>query len=111
MKIDERIINDIPVLELSGRFDALTSEHLDERLSSVIESGARNICLDCTAVEFISSSALRIMLSGLKKVKRNQGTIVLAAMPDHVKEVFDLAGFLELFTVHDTRADALQMFK
>jgi anti-sigma B factor antagonist len=111
MKIEEKNIKDIPVLKLYGRFDSLTSEHLEERLTSVIEAGASNICLDCQEVEFISSSALRILLSGLKKVKRNQGTIVLAAMSDQIKEVFDLAGFLELFAVHNTCEEALMMLQ
>ncbi len=108
MKIEQHFVNHVPVLELSGRFDALTSEHLEESLSAVISDGASHICLTCREVEFMSSSALRVLLAGLKKVKRNQGSIVLAALPDHIKEVFELAGFLELFVVHETYESAIK---
>jgi len=111
MKIEQRQVNDIPILALHGRFDAMTSEHLEERLKSVIDGGARNICLDLNAVEFISSSALRVLLTSLKEVKKNEGIIVLAAMPSHVREVFDLAGFLELFAVQETCEEALKIFE
>lgn len=111
MKIEQHYVKNIPVLELAGRFDALTYGHFSERLNSVIDSGASHVCVNCGAVEFISSSALRVLLAGLKKVRKKQGSIALAAVPDHIREVFDMSGFLELFTIHHSNEDAVMVLQ
>jgi anti-sigma B factor antagonist len=54
----------------------------------------------------MSSSILRVFLLALKTIRRNNGKIILTSLQDHIEEVFDISGFLDLFEIYPTREDA-----
>jgi anti-anti-sigma factor len=56
-------------------------------------------------VEYLRSAGLRVMLTLAKRTKEAKGKLALAALGDSVRQVFELAGFLPLFSVEAT-ADA-----
>jgi anti-sigma B factor antagonist len=107
MKIDQKIINNIPVLEVSGKIDATTSEILKRTLDSLIKDNYANILIDLAYVEYISSGGLRILLATLKEVRPNQGDLKLAALQPSVSEVLEIVGFTKLFKIYPSQADAL----
>jgi anti-sigma B factor antagonist len=107
MKIDQKIINNMPVLTVSGRIDATTAEDLKRTLDSLIDGNFATILIDLAGVEYISSVGLRILLAALKKVRPKQGDVKLAALQPFVGEVFEIAGFTKLFTIYPNEADAL----
>jgi anti-sigma B factor antagonist len=111
MKIDQKIINNIPVLTVSGRIDATTSEDLKRTLDSLIDGNYATILIDLAGVEYVSSIGLRILLAALKKVRPTQGDVKLAALQPFVSEVFEIAGFAKLFTIYPTQAEALSQMK
>jgi len=58
-------------------------------------------------VEYISSAGLRVLLMLAKKLQGTGGRLVLCAMPESVRLVFELAGFLPIFEIEDTRQAAV----
>nr|WP_249292564.1 STAS domain-containing protein [Achromobacter ruhlandii] len=42
-----------------------------------------------------------------KRLKQGAGALALCAMQPHVREVFDISGFLAILTVVDTRQEAV----
>ena len=50
------------------------------------------------------------MLVLAKRLKQDGGQLVLCAMQPHVREVFDISGFLAILNVEGSRADALARF-
>jgi anti-sigma B factor antagonist len=107
MKIDQKITNNIPVLEISGKIDAVTSEDLKRTLDSLINDNNATILIDLAEVEYICSGGLRILLAALKKVRPNQGDVKLAALQPSVSEVLEIVGFTKLFKIYPNQADAL----
>jgi len=75
-----------------------------------ISKGARKLLLDMDSVEYISSAGLRVLLAVAKKLKKEEGEIKLCCLKPYVKEVFDIAGFTQIFKVHDTTEEAIQGF-
>jgi stage II sporulation protein AA (anti-sigma F factor antagonist) len=59
--------------------------------------------VDFAGVGYISSAGLRIMLLLARRVQDVKGRLALCGMEDAVRLVFQLAGFLPLFTVRDSR--------
>ena len=55
----------------------------------------------------MSSVGLRSLILAAKKLKAGSGTMVLASMADMIKEVFEIAGFLTIFPIHDSVEDAV----
>jgi stage II sporulation protein AA (anti-sigma F factor antagonist) len=58
-------------------------------------------------VDYISSAGLRVFLVLAKRMRDLQGRLVLCAMTEPVRQVFQLAGFLPLFRVEPSQDAAL----
>lgn len=110
MEIIERKNNDILILETHGKLDSNTSAQLEQKLVSEIDSGITKIIVDCSKLDYISSAGLRVLLVGAKKLKANNGKIVLCSLQDYIKEVFEIAGFTAIFPIHSDLSSALSSF-
>ena len=51
------------------------------------------------AVDYISSAGLRVLLMTVKRLRGNGGQLVLGGLNASVRQIFELAGFLSIFTV------------
>jgi len=91
-----------------GRVDSTTSASLDDHLLKLAAAGEKAIVIDMGGVEYISSAGLRVMLSLAKRTREIKGSLALCALGESVRQVFALAGFLPLFTITATRAEAVE---
>ncbi len=91
------------VVAPAGRVDSTTTETLERALTAALDAGERQLVVDFEGVSYISSVGLRALLVAARRMREARGTLVLCAMGDAVRQVFDLAGFLPLFTVDATR--------
>jgi len=53
-------------------------------------------------LEYLSSAGLRVLLSAAKEMRRRDGKIVLCALNEFVKEIFEVSGFQSLIPITDT---------
>lgn len=83
---------------ISGFFDTDSYSGAMEALKPVLDNADRNIILECSDLQYVSSSALRIFLMIRKKVRESGGSLVLRGICEQVKQVFAVSGFLPLFT-------------
>ncbi len=108
MEIKQDKHGDVAVLNLIGRLDANTSGELESVLIPLIDEGEKKIILDFSALEYISSAGLRLLLLAAKKLRNNKGEIILCSMKDFIKEIFEISGFTPIFKIDDTKEDALK---
>ena len=108
MEITQIETNGVVVVALQGRLDTNTSAILEEELLELADEKSHRIVVDLSELGFISSSGLRVLLTAGKKSKRVTGRIVLCALTDHVKQVFDVAGFTMLFSMYPSQEDAVK---
>jgi anti-sigma B factor antagonist len=106
MEINEDKKDDVVILALSGKLDATTSKTFEDKLLADIDSGGQRFVIDLTQLEYVSSSGLRVFLLAAKRLSGN-GKIVLCSLKDHVRQVFDLAGFSSILSIYDTRDEAI----
>ena len=107
MELFINIFGQIGEISLNGRLDASSSHAVLEALNDKALSGICNIIMDFTQLNYISSSGLRVLLMTTKELKARNGRLVIFGMNSHVREVFDLAGFLSYFQIVATRKEAL----
>jgi serine/threonine-protein kinase RsbW len=100
----------VRVFELSGRLDAVQTEAAIIQVREAIANGARKVLLDMARVTFLSSSGLRALLLVRKELLAHDGELRLCALRPEVQEVFALTGFIQVFTIHRSRAEALDAF-
>jgi len=96
------------ILGLKGKLDASTSNSLEEKLLSLIEGGDKQLMVDFSHLDYISSAGLRVLLMTAKRLKNANGKIVLCALKENVREVFDLAGFSTIFSIYPSQQEACQ---
>jgi serine/threonine-protein kinase RsbW len=99
------------VFELSGRLDAIRTEAAIGHVQAAITAGAHKVLLDMSEVTFLSSSGLRALLLVRKELLAHSGELRLCGLRPQVQEVFALTGFTQVFTIHHSRAEALDAFK
>ena len=107
MEIEEKSVGTVEILSLNGRLDAYSSNEVEKSINTLIEGGCVRIVVNFDGVEYISSSGLRVMLASLKRLKKLQGDLKLACLKPYVKEVFDIAGFTQLFEICEGEEEAV----
>ncbi len=86
-----------------GRLDSTTSEALEQALTTALDQRECQLVVDFEGVTYISSVGLRVLLTVAKRIREGHGSLVLCALGDAVRQVFELAGFLPLFSIERAR--------
>ena len=98
------------IVALQGQINSTNAAPLEAEILALVAAGQKNLLLDFSALDYISSAGLRLVLVVAKRLKQEGGKLVLCAMQPHVREVFDISGFLAILNVVETRAEALASF-
>ena len=108
MDISEDRKADAVILVLSGKLDATTAKTFEDRILGVINSGTQRLVVDLSQLDYVSSSGLRVFILAAKRLQTVDGKIVLCSMKDHVRQVFDLAGFSSILSIYGSRDEAIK---
>jgi anti-sigma B factor antagonist len=98
------------VLSISGRLDTGTYGALDKKLSDMIAGGASTILVDCSKLDYVSSSGLRVFLTVLKKMTAGNGKFVWCGLQENIQEIFEISGFTGIFPIFPGREEARSAF-
>lgn len=97
------------VVSPQGQINSANAAAVEAALIQHIENGQNKLVLDLAGLDYISSAGLRVMLLVAKRLKQQTGALALCNIQPHVREVFDISGFLAILTVVESRADALAL--
>lgn len=82
---------------LSGRLDTAASAQFARDMQPLLDNADKHVILDCTKLEFISSSGLRLFLSLRKETIAKGGNVTIRNVSPELKQVFTITGFFSLF--------------
>ena len=82
---------------LTGRLDTTTAPQLEAELKHSI-SGIELLVLDFTALEYLSSAGLRVLLAA-QKVMNKQGEMIVKNVNETISEIFEVTGFADILTI------------
>ncbi len=86
------------VLAVEGRVDTITSQNLEKEIND--EFGNFNsLILDFSALEYISSAGLRVLIATQKKLKSEDIPMVIKNVNDAIKEIFRMSGFDKILKI------------
>ncbi|SMH40913.1 STAS domain-containing protein [Mesorhizobium australicum] len=100
----ERVGN-ATVASLQGRLDSSNSSTVETELFNQLGDGG--FVLDVSKLDYISSAGLRVVLVVAKRLKQSGSAFLLAGMQPHIRDVFEISGFLSLLAVAENRDEAL----
>ncbi len=84
-------------ISVVGRLDTTTAPELETVLKEQLEN-VTDLTLDFSALEYISSAGLRVVL-GAQKTMNKQGKMVVCNVNETVNEVFEITGFADILTI------------
>lgn len=110
MDITEERDLDMVVFRLNGRLDTSSAPDFDRRIEKSLDTGSKRLIIDCRHLDYITSAGLRVLNKTAKRLKREAGKVVLFAMMDDVREVFEIAGFDTFLPIVATFDEAKSVF-
>lgn len=97
----------VVVLALSGQLDSRTAPALEAETAKALAKDCHALLFDLTALDFVASAGLRVVIMVGKRLASDGGAIALCGLNASVREVFDIAGFSSLFAILPDRARAI----
>lgn len=110
MELSPRRLADTLVVSPTGRIDQSTADTFQTALAPILAecgAGKDRLVLDFSALEYISSAGLRVLMLAAKQAKAQGGTIVISGLQPLVAEIFQITRFTMVFTITPTVRDAL----
>lgn len=87
------------IATFAGRLDTAAAVQTAEDVKPLMELDHKEIILDCTALEYISSSGLRIFLSIRKEAAAHGSKVIVRNINADIRQVFVMTGFISLFEI------------
>lgn len=108
MKIDiKHTESSTAVVRPVGQVDVDTAQELKEKLKEVAEGGASLVVVDLGEVDFIDSSGLSALVSGLKALRQRGGALNLSRPHPQALTALRLTMLDRVFSIYPSVEEAL----
>lgn len=85
------------VAVLAGELDTSSAAETEAALKPLFDSTGKDLVLDCTDLQYIASSGIRILVNLLKTAKTKGDRVVLKNVNEVIRDVLELTGFVSYF--------------
>jgi anti-sigma B factor antagonist len=89
------------VVSVYGEVDLYTAPRLQTELAALVRDGVSRLVVDLSGVEFCDSTGMNVLLSAMKRLRENGGSLELAAPRSAVRRILQVTGLDTVFSVHD----------
>lgn len=112
MKIKERLMGDVAVLDLSGKLlgGPPFSDNFKDTLYALLEKNITKVVLNLAEVSRMNSTGLGVLISGLTSLKNRDGNMKLAAVNELMEGILVMTKLNTIFEIYDTAEGAAQSF-
>ena len=97
VKISIQEQDDKMVAVFDGRLDTPSTPEAGKALEPLLQCDDKDVIFDCTRLDYISSSGLRLFLDILKHSKAHEHHVFIKNISAPIREAFVLTGFINLF--------------
>jgi anti-sigma B factor antagonist len=95
------------VATVAGEMDHSTSAQFGAAAMELLTDDVSNVVLDMAEVAFCDSAGIGALVDILRRTRRRDGALVLAAATGNVTRALALAGLADLIPAYPTVADAV----
>lgn len=95
------------IVDLQGEVDVYTAPQLKQQIITMLDSGVKHIVVNLADVEYLDSTALGVLIGGLKRLREREGTLDLICPNPRIKRIFEITGLDKIFDMYTTEAEAL----
>ena len=110
MEILQEIVDDVSILNLSGRLDATCVSELKKAVQTAIDAGGLKILIDMANVDFVDSSGLGTLVTCMRSVSKSGGVFKITSLQENPRTLFETTRLDRVFDMHDDRNAAISSF-
>ena len=108
--VKEERKEDVLILHIKGRLDAVSSPSAEKKVFDFINNGQHKLLLDFAGVDYLSSAGMRMLLSTTKKLKTISGKLVVCSINTNVMDVLKMSGFDHVLELAKNEDEGLKKF-
>lgn len=102
MEFFQKNDGDLLIVKPIGRLDSSNSSDFEKIVDERITAGSKNVLLDMSELAYVSSAGLRAVLIIGKKIRSENGKLLMSGMQSSVREIFEISGFLSIFELFES---------
>ena len=112
MKIKRRDVDDVVVLEVSGKvMGGPDADKFKGVIAELIEAGVTKLLIDLSAVPWMNSSGVGILISAYTSMKNAGAAVKFLNINERVKSILMVTKLLTVFESYYSKDDALASFR
>lgn len=106
MNISERVKKNYHVIDIKGKINRLKdSVNLKTMFNDLLVQGIHNIALNLKNVTYLDSGALNVIIYSHNTLSKENGTLVLIAPNEYVKDVLEVVGLNKIVKIYLTEEE------
>lgn len=111
MKITERRIGEVAVLDLEGKITIGKGDvAVREAVQTALAAGSKKLVLNMSGVSTIDSAGVGELVSAFTTVTNRGGRLRLLNLPSKVSDILQITQLIQVFDVYDNEDEALASF-
>ena len=110
MQITERMVGDITILDLKGRFVEERGDDFRDTMNRLVKGGVRKVLLNFDEITYIDSAGLGMIVSKYITLNKRDGHLKLCKLHTRSFRVLDITRLLTIIPSFESEAEALQSF-
>ena len=107
LSLNTRQAGDYTIVEIAGEVDVYTAPQLRQCLADLDDSGQHRLLIDLEKVDFLDSTALGVLVGGLKRARAKDGSMALVCSQERLLKIFRITGLTKVFDIHDSVESAM----
>ena len=111
MQIEERVVNNVTILDLKGKITlGEGDEALKDKINSLIQQDRKKILLNLGEVPYIDSAGLGEIVRTYTTISRQGGSLKLLNLTKRITDLLSITKLLTVFETYESEADAVRSF-
>ena len=95
--LEHRPLDGLDLIRIKGRLGAADSADVAAQMASILDRGPGVVHVDLDELSFLDSSGLSVLVSLLKRARRNDGDVILYNLNERVQALLELTRLHEIF--------------
>ena len=111
MKLNHYEQDNVVIIEPKGKImGGPESTALHDLLHELIEQGKTNVIIDLGKVDWMNSTGLGLLISGLTTLRKSEGELRLANVTEKIQSLLTITKLVTVFKSFDSIDDAVKSF-
>lgn len=112
MKLTDRMIGDVAILDLSGKLlgGPPASDEIRDKIYALIDQGITKVVINLADVSRMNSSGLGLLIQALTSLRNKEGNLKLAGINELMEGVLVMTKLDTIFETHPNAEAAAESF-